>query len=110
MEIVQVTVINEMGLHARPAAVFVQTANGFKSQIKVRNITKKGNTSDAKSILGVLVLGVERNHVIELEINGEDEKAAADCLRHLVESDFQNVEEVARLGDGNASTPVEPER
>lgn len=110
MEIIQVTVVNEMGLHARPAAVFVQTANGFKSQIKVRNLTKKGITSDAKSILGVLVLGVERNHVIELEINGEDEKTAAACLQHLVESDFQNMEEAARQGGGSASTPVEPGR
>lgn len=107
MEIVKVIVINKMGLHARPAAVFVQIANRFKSQIKVRNLTKNGNASDAKSILGVLVLGIEKNHAIELEINGEDEKAAAACLQHLVKSDFQQTDEAIRQGGGCARTPVE---
>jgi len=107
MEIVKVTVINEMGLHARPAAVFVQTANRFKSQIKVRNLTKNSITSDARSILGVLVLGVEKNHMIELEINGEDEKSAAACLQKLIESDFAQANDtVGQSGDGSGK-PVE---
>lgn len=92
MKTVEIKVINEVGLHARPAAVFVQTANRFKSQIKVRNLTKNSNPSDAKSILGVLVLGIEKNHMIQLEVNGEDEEVAIACLTRLVESDFQIVQ------------------
>ncbi len=95
MRIVEVNVINEVGLHARPAAVFVQTANRFKSQIKVRNLTKNSKTSDAKSILGILILGIEKNHTIQLEINGEDEDMAAISLKRLVENDFlQTTDEV----------------
>jgi len=86
---VQVKVINDVGLHARPAAIFVQTAKRFTSKIKVSNLTKSSKASDAKSILGILILGVEKDHVIELEINGEDEVMAADCLKKLIESDFQ---------------------
>ncbi len=93
MRTVNVTVINEVGLHARPAAIFVQAANRYTSQIKVRNLTKNGNVSDAKSILGVLVLGIEKNHMIELKIEGEDEEAAAVYLTKLVENDFQTTEE-----------------
>ena len=85
----QVKVINDVGLHARPAAIFVRMAKSFESTIKIRNVTKNGNTSDAKSILGVLVLGVEKNHEIELEISGADEVLAAEKLKRLIESDFQ---------------------
>ncbi len=92
MKTVEIKVINEVGLHARPAAIFVQTANRFKSQIILRNITKNSMPSDAKSILGVLVLGVEKDDIIRLEINGEDEEAAATCLTRLVESDFKTDE------------------
>ncbi len=99
MRTVNVTVINEVGLHARPAAIFVQAANRYKSQIKVRNLTKNGNVSDAKSILGVLVLGIEKNHMIELMIEGEDEEAAAVYLTKLVENDFQTSEET-HFSDG----------
>lgn len=102
MQTVNVTVINEVGLHARPAAIFVQAANRYKSQIKVRNLTKNGNVSDAKSILGVLVLGIEKNHLIELDIEGEDEEAAAVYLTRLVENDFQTTEENS-VSDGTNS-------
>jgi phosphocarrier protein HPr len=101
MKIVEVTVINEVGLHARPAAVFVQAANRFKSQIKVRNLTKNSNASDAKSILGVLVLGIEKNHVIQLEINGEDETDAAKYLTRLVKNDFQLINDNDSDQNGN---------
>ncbi len=87
-----VTVLNAVGLHARPAAVFVQAANRFKSQIKVRNLTKNSQAADAKSLVGVLVLGVEQNHVIELVATGEDEETAAASLKRLVESDFRQPE------------------
>lgn len=102
MKITKLTLNNDEGLHARPGALFVQTANRFKSQIKVRNLTKNTKASDGKSILGLLVLGVEKNHVIELEIDGEDEETATTCLKLLIESDFQH-EETSGNQDGHCA-------
>ena len=89
MQKFQVMVINEVGLHARPAAVFAQRASKFKSAIKVRNATIGNNFINAKSIIGVLSLGVEKNHWVEFEIDGEDEIQAADGLKVLIETDFK---------------------
>ncbi len=84
-----VQVVNEVGLHARPAAIFVQAASKFKSTIKIRNFTSGNDFVNAKSILSVLTQGVEKDHCIELEIEGEDEIQAVDWLRILIETDFQ---------------------
>ena len=81
-------VINEVGLHARPAALFIQSAGLFKSNIMIRNVTSERDFVDAKSILGVLVLCVKKDHVIEVTTDGEDEVEAAETLKKLVESDF----------------------
>ena len=81
-------VINEVGLHARPAALFIQSAGLFKSKIMIRNVTSERDFVDAKSILGVLVLCVKKDHVIEVTTEGEDEVEAAETLKKLVESDF----------------------
>ena len=83
-----IPVKSEVGLHARPAAVFVQQAGQFDCEVSVRNSTTSSDWVDAKSILGVLTLGVEKNHEIELETNGPDEQAAIDRLSALVLSDF----------------------
>lgn len=79
---------NEMGLHARPAAVFVQLCNKFKSNItlKVRN-----NAVNAKSIIGVLALGVSSGDIIEIEVDGQDEEVAIIELENLVETKLQNM-------------------
>ncbi len=86
---VQATVklLNKVGLHARPAAMFVQTANKFKSDIKVG---KKGESRevDAKSILGILSLAAEFNDVITIKANGEDAEKALKALVELVNSKF----------------------
>lgn len=89
MEKFKATVINEVGLHARPASLFVQSASLYESEIMVRNITTDEDFVDAKSILGVLLLGVEKGHDIEVTASGEDELEATDVLRALIESDFQ---------------------
>ncbi len=89
MERLEARVENEVGLHARPAAAFVEAACRFKASIRVRNATSKSAWADAKGILGVLTLGVEKGHSIELEIAGEDESAAADTLRALIASRFE---------------------
>jgi len=76
---------NRVGLHARPAALFVQTANKFRSEIRVE---KDGREVDAKSILGILSLGAECGNVITIKVNGEDAEEALKALVELVESKF----------------------
>ena len=88
MQTIQLKVINPVGLHARPAAEFVRSAAQFKSRISVRNLTRQTATVDAKSILSVLILGVEKDHEVELTAEGEDEAQAIQSLRQLIESDF----------------------
>jgi len=88
MEKLKLVVINEVGLHARPAAVFVQTVNKFQSSVRVRNLTNGRDFIDAKSILGVLLLAVSKDHQIEIEIDGVDELQAAEILKTMIESDF----------------------
>lgn len=88
MQNIRLKVINEVGLHARPAAEFVKTAMQFKCKLMVRNATKDSASADAKSILSMLTLGVEKNHEIELSAEGEDEMQAIQTLRELIESDF----------------------
>ena len=78
----------EVGLHARPAALFVQQANRFDAEVSVRNATAASDWADAKSILSVLTLGVEKGHEIELEVDGPDEDEAAKALAALVHSNF----------------------
>jgi phosphotransferase system HPr (HPr) family protein len=78
----------EVGLHARPAAVFVQQANRFEAEISVRNVTAASDWADAKSILSVLTLGVEQNHEIELEVDGSDEIEALEVMTNLVQANF----------------------
>jgi phosphotransferase system HPr (HPr) family protein len=82
------TIQNEVGLHARPAALFVQTAARFKARIKVKNATRGTPFVDAKSILSVLGLAVAKGHDIELTAEGEDEQAALETMARLIETDF----------------------
>lgn len=81
-----IEVRNPSGLHARPAALFVRTAAGYRSAILVRNTTRTGEPVDAKSILGVLGLGVSKGHVLELIADGDDEGEAIAGLTDLIES------------------------
>jgi phosphotransferase system HPr (HPr) family protein len=91
MQAEHLTVINEVGLHARPAALFVNTAASFEASVMVRNATTSSDWVDGKSILGVLVLGVEKGHEIDLQIEGPDEVEATHALSDLVRSDFAEV-------------------
>jgi len=76
---------NKTGLHARPAALFVQTSNNFKSII---NVSCNKRKADAKSILSVLTLGAEMGMEIVIEINGSDETEALQALAKLIENKF----------------------
>lgn len=88
MKQLRVKVTNAVGLHARPAAVFVGEAGRFASQIRVRNATRNTPWVDAKSILSVLTLGVEPHHEIEIMADGPDDTRAAEALQQLIASDF----------------------
>ncbi len=89
MKRVELTLTNAVGLHARPAAQFVKTAARYKSNIQVRNITRNQGWVNAKSILKVLSLGVEKDHQVEISTEGQDEEEALQALEGLVRSDFQ---------------------
>ena len=81
-----VTVKNEVGLHAKPATYFIQKANEFQSGIWVEKDERRVN---AKSLLGILSLGIVQNTDITLIADGADEKTAVDALIALVEADFE---------------------
>lgn len=88
MQKLTLRVTAEVGLHARPAAVFVEQASRYEAEINVRNVTAESDWADAKSILSVLTLGVEQDHEIELEVDGPDETQAVAALTALVQSNF----------------------
>jgi len=78
-----VEILNRTGLHARPAAEFVEKASKFKSKI---TIEKDGKKADAKSILSVLGLGVGQGSKIKITAEGEDEQQAVEQLVELLNS------------------------
>ena len=80
-----VTIQNTVGLHARPATFFVQKANCYKSSIWVE---KEDCRVNAKSLLGVLSLGISKGTDITLIADGQDENDAIDALAALVDSEF----------------------
>ncbi|MCQ2477001.1 MAG: HPr family phosphocarrier protein [Clostridia bacterium] len=85
MFVKDVTVQNQVGLHARPATFFIQKANEFKSSIWVEKDERKVN---AKSLLGVLSLGIMGDTSIRIIASGADEEKAVNDLVGLIESDF----------------------
>lgn len=74
-------VINEAGVHARPATTLVTTASKFKCQI---SLTFKNNSVDLKSIIGVMSLGVYNQELISITCSGVDEIEASECLNTLL--------------------------
>lgn len=80
-----VMVQNQVGLHARPATFFIQKANEFKSSVWVEKEERRVN---AKSLLGVLSLGIVGGTAIRIIADGSDEEAAVNGLVALVESGF----------------------
>jgi phosphocarrier protein FPr len=82
---VVLTLKNKLGLHARPAAKFVQTAATFQAEIQVRNLTAGKGPVSARSLLGVISLGAVRGTQIGLTASGPDAKQALETLSTLVE-------------------------
>lgn len=85
MYVKDVTVQNQVGLHARPATFFIQKANEFKSSIWVEKEERRVN---AKSLLGVLSLGIIGGTDIKIIADGADEQDSVDNLVKLVETGF----------------------
>ena len=81
----EAVVNNQVGLHARPATFFIQKANEFKSSIWVE---KEDCRVNAKSLLGVLSLGISKGTAITLIADGADEADAVEGLASLVDSEF----------------------
>jgi len=85
MYIKEAVVNNQVGLHARPATFFIQKANEFKSSIWVEKDERRVN---AKSLLGVLSLGIVKGTAINLIADGADEKEAVEALADLIATNF----------------------
>jgi phosphotransferase system HPr (HPr) family protein len=91
---VTLEVHNPSGLHARPAALFVKAAAAFRSEVRLTNLSRDAERSaSAKSLLGVLGLGVSCGHRLRIEAEGADAAEALDSLARLV-------------ADGLGETPV----
>ena len=80
-----VTIINKLGMHARPAASLVQTVLQFKSDV---HLDLDGNRVNAKSIMGLLTLAAAYGTVITVVCEGEDAQEAMDAVRGLIEAGF----------------------
>ena len=76
---------NKLGLHARPAALFVQTSNKFKSRVTV---TKNGEEVNGKSIMGLMMLAAEEGSKIIVKVEGEDAKELLARLEELIIKKF----------------------
>lgn len=81
----EATVNNQVGLYARPATFFIQKANEFRSTIMVE---KGGRKVNAKSLLGVLSLGITKGTAITVSAEGADEEEAVNALCTLIASNF----------------------
>jgi phosphocarrier protein len=80
-----VTVVNQLGLHARAAARFVHLATRFDAHIRVGRESK---LMDGKSIMGILLLAAARGTSLTITADGPDEQAAVEALAHLVSTGF----------------------
>ncbi|GBU20698.1 phosphocarrier protein HPr [Fibrobacteres bacterium R8-0-B4] len=80
-----VTVVNKLGIHARPAGSIVRAATAFKSKVE---LVKDGNAADAKSIMNVMMLAASKGTVISVRADGEDEEQAVQTVIGLFENKF----------------------
>jgi phosphocarrier protein len=80
------TILNKLGIHARPAAQFVKMANRFQSDIRVE---KDGEEVDGKSIMGLMMLAAGHGSVIAVTADGPDSDAALDAVADLIARKFE---------------------
>ncbi len=80
---------NKLGLHARAAALLVQTVNRFSAQV---TLTKDGQSADGRSIMGVLTLAATQGSKLHIEANGEEAERAVKAIEKLIEARFNESE------------------
>ena len=78
-------ITDQEGIHARPAGEFVKAAKGFNSSVK---ISKNGKSADAKKIFGLMALGVKQGEEVVIQVEGEDEEAAALALETFLKDNL----------------------
>lgn len=76
-----VTIVNDVGLHARPATFFIQKSNSYKASLWIEKDDRRVN---AKSLLGVLSMGITKGTVVTIIADGDDEMDAVDGLENLI--------------------------
>ena len=85
----EVLIVNPLGVHARPAAEFVKTANRFSAAVEIR----RGEMSvNGKSIMGVMMLAAEQGATVVISANGDDAEAAVEALCALVAAGFNEMD------------------
>jgi len=82
---IEVKIRNKDGIHARPAALFVQEASKFKSNV---TIVYNGMEADGKSILNILMLGIQGGTKVKLIVDGPDEEEAVAVLSEIIHRNF----------------------
>ena len=87
MKSCEIAILNSLGMHARAAAKFVHTAGRFTAHIRVGRGDRE---VDGKSIMGLLLLAAARGTIITISAEGDDERAAIEALRSLVERGFED--------------------
>ncbi len=80
------TILNKLGIHARPAAQFVKTANRFEANVFVE---KDGEEVDGKSIMGLMMLAAGHGSIISVSAEGDDADAAMEALGDLIGRKFE---------------------
>jgi phosphocarrier protein len=93
----ELVVINELGLHVRPAGTLVKLANRFKSHISIQ---RDDDTVDAKSIMGVMMLGASKGTTLQVTADGEDADEAIASIQALFENGFGELEASADTAGG----------
>jgi len=82
------TITNEVGLHARPAATFYKKTREFKSKITIQNLSRPDSKEVPVSPFYLLQIGVSQGHEVRIRAEGDDEAEAIAALKELIESDF----------------------
>jgi phosphocarrier protein len=84
----EMPITNELGIHARPASLIVQTAKRFKSDIWIE---KDGVTADAKSIMNIMMLAASKKSMVTIRAKGPDEQQALETIARLFENQFNEM-------------------
>ena len=85
---IEIVVNNKLGLHARPAAIFVRVAQKFEAEIHLARANSDGSWVNAKSVMGVMSLGAAPGAVLLIRAHGPDAEKALNSLRLLAEKRF----------------------